>query len=794
MEESNSNHGMAGCENVSQFMLDDLQLAAELGKTLLERNKELETFIKEYKIKGDEQELEILHLRKHINAMTEVNDSRLKVYEQLEVGIQDLERANQRLNMEKNRDKKQIKSLTTNTEILEARCEELNQLLSDARQSLSTERRKVDQYQQERYRMQHSAEGSVSSHSIQSLCKEQNLEISKLDVMAMAIANSTGVEELSFTNDTMCERTAVKGEENEELVKLLSEMEIIKRDFLAEQQRCTELEEQLVTIIQDNQGLQSRLLENSANEGTMSMHEEFSLLDDVRQGQMCSRCLRDINESNTNMDDQSSIAPTEEIYEDDDRSIQSCSEHASKCDNSASEYKERLRISEDLNLNASDKPNPYRDLVEKYEALVEVKRTSNAAKSNFANNSDGKTITELSQSKKTEIVVNSSKESELMLDSTRKRTPTEFSESETTSSGFSDETSNKCTQTDERPSFFLCSISNGNDCKFSIYDDVSPIESHFRNRPEYRELFKEIFGVLKKAADNNEVDKLPSLQDDAQVIEKLPLVPAKVPPVTPEREESPDEFIDDTQSVVSSIISNQSIAMSECVTKLERKTAKKHIFEVRSQQNHSAHTQSTLLSNSSKETTVGEATIKPIKENGQVLTPLKREPLEYLTVGVGIKKKNRRKHRNQSSSGDRIELFNSREFTPRNSPLAMNNRGGQGSSKLCTDTLNTEYGRSNRRRTTPSSSNWNGSPMVIYNKNMNTPQTSRGRVIELNGVEFYHNTVSQDLHKLKKLDLSYAEVLRRADAGDHIPTKLHSQRLQHNGSNIRKNHHQYRQK
>ncbi|XP_017082518.2 cerebellar degeneration-related protein 2-like [Drosophila eugracilis] len=788
MEESN--RSMAGCENVSQFMLDDLQLAAELGKTLLERNKELETFIKEYKIKGDEQELEILHLRKHINAMTEVNDSRLKVYEQLEVGIQDLERANQRLNLEKNRDKKQIKSLTTNTEVLEARCEELNQLLSDARQSLSTERRKVDQYQQERYRMQHSAEGSISSHSIQSLCKDQNLEISKLD--AMAIANSTGLDEISFSNATMCEKTVAKGEDNEELVKLLSEMEILKRDFLGEQQRCTELEEQLVTIIQDNQSLQGRLLENSANEGTMSMHEEFSLLDDVRQGQMCSRCLRDINESNTNLDDQSSIAPTEEIYEDDDRSI--LSEATSKCDNSAADYKERFRIPEDLNLNVSDKPNPYRDLVEKYEALVEVKRTSNAAKSNFTSNSDGKTITDLSQSKKPDTIVNSSKESDLMLDSTRKRTPTEFSESETTSSGFSDETSNKCTQTDERPSFFLCSISNGNDCKFSIYDDVSPIESHFRNRPEYRELFKEIFGVLKKAADNNEVDKLPTLHDDAQAIEKLPLIPAQVPPVTPERSESPDSFIDDTQSVVSSVISNQSIAMSECVTKLERKTAKKHIFEVRNQQNQSAHTQSTLLNSSSKETTVGESNTKQIKENGKILTPLKREPLEYLTVGVGIKKKNRRKHRNQNSPGDRIEIFNSREFTPRHSPLAINHRGGQGSSKMCTDTLNSEFGRSNRRRNAPSSSNWNGSPMVIYNKNMNTPQTSRGRVIELNGVEFYHNTVSQDLHKLKKLDLSYAEVLRRADAGDHIPTKSHSQRQQHHGANIRKNHHQYRQK
>ena len=48
-------------------------------------------------------------MKKQTAALREVNDSRLKIYEQLEVSIQDLERANQRLALENTNDKKQIK-------------------------------------------------------------------------------------------------------------------------------------------------------------------------------------------------------------------------------------------------------------------------------------------------------------------------------------------------------------------------------------------------------------------------------------------------------------------------------------------------------------------------------------------------------------------------------------------------------------------------------------------------------------------------------------------------------------
>lgn len=61
---------------------------------------------------------------------------------------------------------------------------------------------------------------------------------------------------------------------------------------------------------------------------------------------------------------------------------------------------------------------------------------------------------------------------------------------------------------------FLCKISDGNDCQFSIYDDASPVESRFRKTPEYRQLFKEIFAVLKRAAEaKDEGESLPLLGD-----------------------------------------------------------------------------------------------------------------------------------------------------------------------------------------------------------------------------------------------------------------------------------------
>lgn len=83
------------------------------------------------------------YLTKQTVALREVNDSRLRIYEQLEVSIQDLERANHRLALENSSDKKHIKTLTTTVENLEAKCEDLQGTIDDLRLQVDIVRRKA---------------------------------------------------------------------------------------------------------------------------------------------------------------------------------------------------------------------------------------------------------------------------------------------------------------------------------------------------------------------------------------------------------------------------------------------------------------------------------------------------------------------------------------------------------------------------------------------------------------------------------------------------------------------------
>lgn len=114
----------------------DLQLAAQLGKTLLERNKALELSLKQKQtvIEDQEHQIEVgfgfgcprrkhiltqdiitvklcaQYLNKQTAALREVNDSRLRIYENLEVNINDLEKTNLRLQNETANQKKTIKT------------------------------------------------------------------------------------------------------------------------------------------------------------------------------------------------------------------------------------------------------------------------------------------------------------------------------------------------------------------------------------------------------------------------------------------------------------------------------------------------------------------------------------------------------------------------------------------------------------------------------------------------------------------------------------------------------------
>uniref|UniRef100_A0A8D8YHE7 Cerebellar degeneration-related protein 2-like n=1 Tax=Cacopsylla melanoneura TaxID=428564 RepID=A0A8D8YHE7_9HEMI len=504
------------CSHCNTSYEKDLQLAAELGKTLLERNKELETSLKQHQNVLEDQAQEIEYLTKQTTALREVNDSRLRIYEQLEVSIQDLERNNQRLLFDHTNDKKTIKTQLATIESLENRCDELQLTVNELSVELEKEKR-----------------------------RQQTLQ-------------SAGNRKPSVSQQS----------QDEEVCMLLKELQEMKAQRTRDLRKITDLEDNIANVIQENATLEQRLTAVAEREQDLKhMQEELSTLEDIRQGHLCRRCLRiaDDNRSLLGDDDEDCASLIESLMSEADHRY----------------ILEQLQQS----LASTNEDNPYRILVQKYEELVRAQRKIQNPSGEGVGGSGGQPLSlqeELEMSGiGTQTSTNSgpnsgslgyhdsgplslqgsngplSLQDELDL-SQRKKTPVsqktsrDFCESDTSSSGFSDDISTKSTQTELKylPGAFLCTISDGEDCRFSIYDDASPVESRFRKTPEYRTLFREIFDVLKRAAEaKDDGEKLPLLLDDT--ITEDSGAP-KVPPGTPAKEDLPLlRLITDSQSVIS---------------------------------------------------------------------------------------------------------------------------------------------------------------------------------------------------------------------------------------------------
>ena len=420
--------------------------------------------------------------------------------------------------------------------------------------------------------------------------------------------------------------------------------------------------------------------------------------------------------------------------------------------------------------------NPYRILVEKYEALLEMQRhpapvrQQHVAPSNNClslqeelrlsgdfNSFNGKGEPDVeSDNEIIETTVPNNKD--VKMDNTQKKadkafsaTPTDFSEAETSSSGYSDEISNKATQTEGHllpPGSFLCSIADGDDCRFSIYDDASPIESRFRKTPEYRQLFREIFAVLKRAAEaKDEGEQLPLLEDLTPVAEA-----PKVPPVTPAKEELPDDF---------SKLQGDTDASSS-ITEPEEKF---NIAKDPAGNSSKINTKSSEASSKKVDQHVDESKESVTKENENPKPKAPRHNLlEFYGAGLGAKKKHGRKHspmKLKMSVAERIEQI---ESAPSTSSNVQPTRSGGRKKK--------EYRNSERFKSYNQSPNREDSPSpaeaMVTNENQNSIngqqiQNSRPPFpkLGLQSSDFqpFISSASQEVAKLKRLEKSYAEVL-----------------------------------
>lgn len=248
----------------------------------------------------------------------------------------------------------------------------------------------------------------------------------------------------------------------------------------------------------------------------------------------------------------------------------------------------------------------------------------------------------------------------------------------------------------------------------------------------YRHLFKEIFATLKKAAENkDEGEKLPLLDDTNPAF--------KVPLPTPATEELPSFPEVETESVVSSVVSEQSVAMSECVTKHERKTAKKKT----GQENKTP-------------------TKKEVFENARAATPHKREPLEYLAFN-NLRKKNKKRNRQVAA-----DPSDSPAMIPTSPRFFYANRKRRERVAYEFPKASHSENKSDNTDNPTSSVIWNGNSITVYNRNMQG--ATKVDTNSANGETVVYRSKSaaaKDLHKLIKLDLSYAEVLRRNETKQH---------------------------
>ncbi|ENN75464.1 hypothetical protein YQE_08014, partial [Dendroctonus ponderosae] len=768
-----------------------LHLAAELGKTLLDRNRELETHLKEKQSTIEDQKLEIEYLTKQTVALKEVNDSRLRIYEQLEVSIQDLERTNHRLQFENGSERKHVKSLNATIEQLEGKNEELQGVIDELRLQIDVLKKKALRSSDVGLSRSANQSGVTLRHVLQS---PENEELPATPPSSHPKQDKCSGGHNSRFQQTFahqrpeCDQNSTEEPDQgmEEMAQLLAQLRETRAQCSKDERIIGELQEQLTTLEHQNQALEHQVVQLSHRGDDLnmkSMHEELNSLDEVRQGQVCSKCLRTVDQSSeldlAEDDDQSMLdalnatqhrasfsmnvkGPNPEenllrrvwmqlfallvdlcLHVKNEHFLPTCRvvrgpfllliDYFHKENPDQKKFFERLvenhllsktlkyldimkKHPDHANSQSSPLPtrghdNPYEVLVKKYEALVEVHR-GNPGKT--AKSDQCPSLQDEMQLTSGDFVYGTSTKdtdeesghggSLRTGKQTRKTfsTPTDFSEAETSSSGYAEETSNKGTQTESNIASFLCKIVDGEDC-VSIYDEATPFDSRFRDLPEYRDLFVEIFKVLKIAAEKKAGG------------EELPLLPATPAPLQPMAAEFLD---DDTQSVLSS-------TMSELSTQNEGTTIVENIIQAQNQPIPEA-----------EEPTKAEC----------VLRPLVRQPLEYVSVEVRKRSSSRRKNKFSERSDSPItHIIGSPKITYSSRPNSGKKRRDVRSSAPEEDSV------------------WNGSTLQFWASDRNAPSPTPSQGSTKGYLEFKPSLASQDLNKLKKLDLSYAEVLRKAD-------------------------------
>ncbi|XP_059980084.1 cerebellar degeneration-related protein 2 isoform X2 [Lagenorhynchus albirostris] len=213
-----------------QDLQQDLQLAAELGKTLLDRNTELEDSLQQMYTTNQEQFQEIEYLTKQVELLRQMNEQHAKVYEQLDVTARELEETNQKLVADSRASQQKILSLTETIECLQANIDHLQSQVEELKSS-----------GQGRSRGKHDREKSAPSFS----------SLKELyDLRQHFVYDHVFAEKITALQQSPDE------EENEHLKKTVT---MLQAQLSLERQKRATVEEEYGLVLKENSELEQQL-------------------------------------------------------------------------------------------------------------------------------------------------------------------------------------------------------------------------------------------------------------------------------------------------------------------------------------------------------------------------------------------------------------------------------------------------------------------------------------------------------------------------------------------------------
>ncbi|XP_032394108.1 cerebellar degeneration-related protein 2-like [Etheostoma spectabile] len=239
----------------------DLHLAAELGKTLLERNKELEDSLQQMYINNDEHVQEIEYLSKQLEMLREMNEQHAKVYEQLDVTARELEITNEKLVLESKASQQKIDRLTGTMETMRGQVDSLTTRVEELR---TLEELRVRREKKERRKTVH------SFPCLKELCTAPRYEDGFL------LANPGSVD--------LAESQPVD-EENERLRDIVSSL---RSAVATERSQREGAERECATVLQEFERLEQRLLgAEGCQLRVQELEAELQEMQQLRKSRLC---------------------------------------------------------------------------------------------------------------------------------------------------------------------------------------------------------------------------------------------------------------------------------------------------------------------------------------------------------------------------------------------------------------------------------------------------------------------------------------------------------------------------